>query len=77
LAYLSKNPINYTYNNIFIPSSDNSSLSPLHIKLFAYRGYGQFIVDYCNGMYNSTFQNAGGEGGSITITPQMRHECYV
>jgi hypothetical protein len=62
VSYLIKNYINYTYNSAF-PPNHNTSMLPLHINLFAYRGYGKFIIDYCNGLSNFTFQNAGGEKG--------------
>jgi hypothetical protein len=53
-----------------------STLLPLHVSLYAYRGYGQFVVDYCNGLYNFTFQNAGGEEGEILVDREMRYDCY-
>jgi hypothetical protein len=61
VSYLIKSSINYTYHSTFPINPLTSSLLPFHIDLYAYRGYGQFIVDYCNGLYNFTFQNAGGE----------------
>ena len=45
------------------------------MDLYALRGYGVFSVDYCNGLYNFTFQNTNGENGEIIINNDMREEC--
>lgn len=41
-------------------SSANSTVLPLYLDLYAYRGYGKFFVDYCNNLHNFTFENTGG-----------------
>lgn len=44
----------------------------LSLEMYAYRGQGRFEVDYCNSLYQFTFENTRGESGEIYISPAMR-----
>lgn len=43
------------------------SILPILVDLNALGGYGQFAVDYCDGLTNFTFSNVNGESGEVVI----------
>lgn len=40
---------------------------PLLVDLNALGGYGEFRIDYCDGLTNFTFENINGESGEVII----------
>ena len=45
---------------------------PILVDLNSLGGYGQFAVDYCDGLTNFTFENVNGESGEVIIPVEER-----